>query len=43
MEALQGTIDHVKNNLLSEEDLAELERMEHEPAEAVLDEELNWE
>ena len=43
MEALQGTIDHVKNNLLSEEDLAELERMEHEPAEAVLDEELKWE
>lgn len=43
MEALQGTIDHVKNNLLSEEDLAELERLENEPAEAVLDEELKWE
>ena len=43
MEALQGTIDHVKNNLLSEEDLAELERQENEPAEAVLDEQLKWE
>ena len=42
MEALQGTIDHVKNNLLSEEDLAELERLENEPS-AVLEEELKWE
>lgn len=43
MEALQGTIDHVKNNLLSAEDLAELERMEREEPVAVLDEELKWE
>ena len=42
MEALQGTIDHVKTNLLSEEDLAEMERMQNEPA-ALLDEELKWE
>ncbi|HSI91607.1 MAG TPA: DUF3276 family protein [Adhaeribacter sp.] len=42
LEALQGTISHVKSELLSEEDLAELERMETEPT-AVLDEELKWE
>ena len=30
LEALQGTIGHVKTNLLSEEDLAELERLEQE-------------
>ena len=43
MDALQGTIEHVKNNLLSEADLAELERLEHEEPAAVLDEELKWE
>ena len=43
MEALQGTIDHVKTNLLSEEDLAELERLENEPATTMVDEELKWE
>ena len=45
LEALQGTIEHVKTNLLSEEDLAELERLEQEEPVAVLDGEgeLKWE
>src|SRR5690606_7417421 len=43
LEALQGTIEHVKTNLLSAEDLAEMERMEQEDVVAVLDEELKWE
>ena len=52
MEALQGTIDHVKSELLTEEALAELERAGQEPeiaAEeivqetATFDNELKWE
>ena len=40
IEALQETIDHVKSELLSEEDLAALENHQHESS---LDEELKWE
>jgi hypothetical protein len=43
MEALQDTVNHVKEELLSEEALAELERLDHAPAEAAVDEELKWE
>ena len=53
LEALQGTIDHVKSELLTEEALAALEagvvEAENEPsvaiaqAEATFDEELKWE
>ena len=45
LEALQGTIEHVKTNLLSAEDLAEMERLEQEETVAVLDSEgeLKWE
>lgn len=42
MEALQGTVNHVKNELLTETELAELENAAHEPALA-FDEELKWE
>ncbi len=42
--ALQSTIDHVKSELLSPEDLAELEKLEHiEASEPSFDEELKWE
>lgn len=43
VEALQETIDHVKGELLSDEALAELDRMEHAEPEAAVDEELRWE
>lgn len=42
VEALQGTIDHVKSELLTEDVLAELEKQAQEPAET-LDDELKWE
>ena len=41
MEALQQTVDHVKTELLSEEDLAAMESHTHETT--TLDEELKWE
>ncbi len=41
VEALQGTIDHVKTELLTEDILAELESQTQEPA--TLDDELKWE
>ena len=40
IDALQETIDHVKSELLSEEDLAAMESHAHETA---VDEELKWE
>jgi hypothetical protein len=44
VEALQDTIDHVKGELLSEEALADMERLEQEaPETATVDEELKWE
>ena len=43
VEALQDTIDHVKGELLSEEALADLERMEQAPENVTVDEELKWE
>ena len=43
MEALQGTIDHVKSELLTEEALAALENPVVEKEEASFDEELKWE
>ena len=53
LEALQGTIDHVKSELLTEEALAALEApvesyrseisIEPAPVEAAFDEELKWE
>lgn len=42
VEALQGTIDHVKSELLTEDVLAELEKQAQQPAET-LDDELKWE
>ncbi len=42
VEALQGTIDHVKSELLTEDVLAELEKQAQEPA-TTLDDELKWE
>jgi len=42
MEALQGTIDHVKSELLTDDVLAELEKQAQEPA-TTFDEELKWE
>ena len=41
IDALQETIDHVKSELLTEEDLAALENQEQETT--TLDEELKWE
>ncbi len=44
LDALQSTIDYVKSELLSPEDLAELEKMAQvETAEPTFDEELKWE
>jgi hypothetical protein len=44
LDALQGTIDYVKSELLSPEDLAELEKLAQiETAEPTFDEELKWE
>jgi predicted RNA-binding protein with EMAP domain len=44
LDALQSTIDHVKSELLSPEDLAELEKLAQiEAAESTFDEELKWE
>jgi hypothetical protein len=42
VEALQGTIDHVKSELLTEDVLAELEKQAQQPAETI-DDELKWE
>ena len=41
IDALQDTINHVKSELLTEEDLAALENHAHETS--ALDEELKWE
>lgn len=44
LDALQGTIDYVKSELLSPEDLAELEKLAQiETAEPTFGEELKWE